>query len=146
MIEELLPLSIGIGLVFGLLFAEFFGLAAGGMIVPGYMALRLNRPQDVLVTVCLGILVFLIVQALSGVVIVFGRRRTAIMILLGFLLGMMARRLPGFDGGVVGYIIPGLIALWIDRQGIFQTLGALIVISVLVRLVLILLVGTEGLA
>ena len=42
--------------------------------------------------------------------------------------------------GVIGYIIPGLIALWFNRQGILQTLSALIVTSVLVRLTLILMV------
>ena len=42
--------------------------------------------------------------------------------------------------GVIGYIIPGLIALWFNRQGVWQTLSALIVTSVLVRLILIILV------
>jgi hypothetical protein len=42
--------------------------------------------------------------------------------------------------GVIGYIIPGLIALWFNRQGVLQTLSALIIASVLVRLVLVVLV------
>ncbi len=42
--------------------------------------------------------------------------------------------------GVIGYIIPGLIALWFNRQGVLQTLAALIITSVLVRLVLIVLI------
>jgi hypothetical protein len=42
--------------------------------------------------------------------------------------------------GVIGYIIPGLIALWFNRQGILQTLSALAVTSVLVRLALIMMV------
>ena len=42
--------------------------------------------------------------------------------------------------GVIGYIIPGLIALWFNRQGILQTLSALIVTSVLVRMTLILMI------
>ena len=42
--------------------------------------------------------------------------------------------------GVVGYIIPGLIALWFNRQGVIQTLAALIITSVLVRLILIILI------
>ena len=42
--------------------------------------------------------------------------------------------------GVIGYIIPGLIALWFNRQGILPTLSALLITSVLVRLVLIALV------
>jgi gamma-polyglutamate biosynthesis protein CapC len=38
---------------------------------------------------------------------------------------------------VVGFIIPGLIALWMDRTGPVLTLSPLIVASVVVRLVLI---------
>ena len=35
---DLLPVSVGIGLAVSLLFSELFGLAAGGMVVPGYVA------------------------------------------------------------------------------------------------------------
>jgi poly-gamma-glutamate biosynthesis protein PgsC/CapC len=48
--------------------------------------------------------------------------------------------------GVIGYIIPGLIALWFNRQGIMQTLSALIITSVLVRLTLIVLAPDAMLA
>ena len=44
---------------------------------------------------------------------------------------------------VIGFIIPGLIALWMDRQGVMQTFGSLIIVSVIVRLTLILTVGAE---
>ena len=44
---ELLPISVGIGLAISLLFTEMFGIAAGGMIVPGYIALHLTKPLDV---------------------------------------------------------------------------------------------------
>ena len=47
---ELLTLSIGVGLVIGLLFSELFGLAAGGVVVPGYLALYLTQPEAVLFT------------------------------------------------------------------------------------------------
>jgi hypothetical protein len=39
--------------------------------------------------------------------------------------------------GVIGYIIPGLIALWFNRQGVLPTLSALFITSVMVRLTLI---------
>ena len=42
--------SIAVGLVVSLLFAELFGLAAGGMVVPGYLALSLDRPADIAFT------------------------------------------------------------------------------------------------
>ena len=44
---------------------------------------------------------------------------------------------------VIGYIIPGLIAIWLDRQGVIETLAAMITASVVVRLILILVVGME---
>ena len=36
--------SIGLGLVVSLVFSEILGLAAGGLVVPGYIALYLDQP------------------------------------------------------------------------------------------------------
>jgi hypothetical protein len=47
------------------------------------------------------------------------------------------------DVDIIGYIIPGLIAVWMDRQGIVETLTAMTIVSVAVRLVLILTLGAE---
>jgi poly-gamma-glutamate biosynthesis protein PgsC/CapC len=146
---ELLPLSVGIGLAVSLIFIEMFGFAAGGMIVPGYLALAINRPLDVVMTVAAGFLTFAIVHTLSSFMIVYGRRRTVLMILTGYLVGMLFRYSAGafvsanVDVSVIGYIIPGLIAIWLDRQGIVETLAALVTASIVVRLVLILVVGEE---
>ncbi len=148
---ELLPLSIGIGLVVSLLFSEIFGLAAGGMVVPGYVALHMARPTEVAVTLAAGLLTFAIVHLLSSVVIIYGKRRTVLMILVGYLIGVgfrafagqAAAHLGGVDFTVIGFIIPGLIAIWIDRQGFIETFSALLTASVVVRLVLILCVGAE---
>lgn len=146
---ELLPLSIGIGLAVGMLLTELFGLASGGLIVPGYIALFLTEPLKVGLTVVVGLATFAIVRALSTFVIVYGRRRTAMMILVGYMLGMLTRTLgDGYGAGagdieVIGYIIPGLIALWMDRQGVATTVSALVVASVIVRLILVLTVGVE---
>ena len=147
---ELLPLSVGVGLAVSLLFTELFGVAAGGMIVPGYLALSLTRPIDVVVTIGAGFVTFLIVHALSAFVIVYGRRRTVLMILVGYMVGMFIRSVAGSAGAealhelqIVGYIIPGLIAIWLDRQGVVETLAALVTASVVVRLILVLTVGEE---
>jgi poly-gamma-glutamate biosynthesis protein PgsC/CapC len=147
---ELLPLSVGIGLVVSLLFTELFGLAAGGMVVPGYLALYMSRPLDVALTVGAGLLTYAVGAALESFLIVYGRRRTVVMILLGYLIGMAMRWLVqgqvSFDGdpaAVVGYIIPGLIAIWLARQGVIETLASLLTASVVVRLVLIAVTGTE---
>ncbi|MBU1240585.1 poly-gamma-glutamate biosynthesis protein PgsC [Myxococcota bacterium] len=147
-----LTLSIGIGLVLSLLFSELLGIAVGGMVVPGYLALYLDKPVAVLATLASALLTYFIVQALSGVMIIYGRRRTVLMIIIGFMFGHFIRSLSAmhtFSTGsnlnisVIGYIIPGLIAIWFDRQGIIQTLSALIVSTVMVRLLLILITGGD---
>jgi len=146
---ELLPLSVGIGLAISLLFTEMFGLAAGGMIVPGYIALHLTHPLNVVTTVGAGFATYAIVHTLSSFTIIYGRRRTVLMILVGYLVGMLLRWSTGafghatIDLQVIGFIIPGLIALWLDRQGIVETLSALVTASVAVRLILVLVVGQE---
>jgi poly-gamma-glutamate biosynthesis protein PgsC/CapC len=169
---NLLALSIGLGLIVSLLFSELFGLAAGGLVVPGYIALYLTRPLDVAATLVAALLTFFIVRILATFVIVYGRRRTALMILLGYATGALlssalaaafesaaapaalppvpdalpiaARGLAtvgqeALEAGVIGYIVPGLIAIWLDRQGVVPTLAALLTSAVVVRLILILL-------
>jgi poly-gamma-glutamate biosynthesis protein PgsC/CapC len=147
---ELLPLSVGIGLAVSLLFSEWFAIAAGGMIVPGYIALSLTNPMDVVLTVMAGLATFAIVRALSSFMIIYGRRRTVMMILVGYLVGVIIRysvaSMTGPGGAemdVIGFIIPGLIAIWLDRQGVIETLTAMLTASIVVRLVLVLVVGIE---
>lgn len=147
----MLSLAIGIGLVVSLVFSEVLGLAAGGMVVPGYIAISLARPLDVILTLITGFATFTIVRSLSSVVIIYGKRRTVFMILVGYLLGATVRTLAADaftlsvedSYQVIGYIIPGLIGIWFDRQGVIETISALITAAVLVRLILILTIGGE---
>lgn len=146
--STLLPLSIGIGLVVSLLFTEIFGLAAGGLVVPGYLALQMNNPINVIATIAAGLATFALVHALSTFIIIYGRRRTVLMILVGYIIGMLLRKSNitaalGVDFEVIGYIIPGLIAIWLDRQGVIETISSLITASIVVRLILVMAVGTD---
>jgi poly-gamma-glutamate biosynthesis protein PgsC/CapC len=149
--EELVTLSIALGLVVSLVFSEMLGVAAGGMVVPGYFALHLDNPLSVGVTLIISYLTYFIVHSMSTVTIVYGRRRTVSMILVGFGLGWLLRsvgasptfQLGALDLTVVGYIIPGLVAIWIDRQGAVETFSSLVTASVVVRLALILVTAGE---
>ena len=147
---ELLTLSIGVGLAVGLIFGELFGLAAGGVVVPGYIALHLSQPLAVAYTMAAAFMTFALVKASASLFVLYGRRRTALMILVGYVGGMWGESLKNAgafgwqdDGTVIGYIIPGLIAIWLDRQGPIITTCALTIAAVVVRLILILLVGLE---
>jgi gamma-polyglutamate biosynthesis protein CapC len=88
---ELLPVSIGIGLAVSLFLAEALGMAGAGLVVPGYLALHLTNPLSVIVTLLAGFAAFGLVQALGSVIIIFGRRRTILMILAGYLTGSMPK-------------------------------------------------------
>ncbi len=146
-----LSLSVGLGLAVSVLFSETFGIAAGGMIVPGYLALHLDRPMTLILTAVASLVTFGIVRGISLFTIIYGRRRTVLMILTGFIVGGVVTQLsPDVVGGesaeVIGYIIPGLIAIWLERQGVLETLASATTAAILVRLVLILLGGAGVIA
>ncbi len=150
--EHLLTVAIGVGIVVSLLLSEVFGLAAGGVVVPGYLALSLDRPISVVLTVGVALATFIFVRGLSAYVILYGRRRSSLMILGGYLLGVLSEvtigpqfmaQVPQMDQGlrVIGYVIPGLMAIWFDRQGVLQTLAVMLTAAAMVRLVLLLVLG-----
>jgi hypothetical protein len=74
--------------------------------------------------------------------LIYGKRRLVLSLLLGFLLGYISKLyFSNFNGiydlSVIGYIIPGLIASWFDRQGILRTISVIIITSAIVKLLLI---------
>lgn len=148
--ENIVTVSIGLGLVVSMFFSELLGIAAGGMVVPGYIALYLDQPQSIIYTIVISYITYFIVHSLSSIIIIYGRRRTLLMIIVGFFLGWFVRMTGSIPFGketidltIVGYIIPGLIAIWMDRQGILQTITSLVTSSIIVRLILILTFGKE---
>lgn len=138
--------AIGLGLIMSLLFTEAVGFAAGGFVVPGYIALYLNHPLQVLSTILAALITYVCLRLAGRFFLLYGRRTLVLAVLLGFLFGAITQRvalLATFAGGfaAIGYIIPGLLAYWMTRQGIVQTLAAMGVAAVLVRLALVVLHG-----
>jgi poly-gamma-glutamate biosynthesis protein PgsC/CapC len=139
--------AIGLGLVMSLFFTEAVGFAAGGFVVPGYVALYLDRPLMVVGTILAALVTYLCVKLAGRFFLLYGRRTLVLAVLLGFIFGALTERLPALGTGVagglaaIGFIIPGLLAYWMTRQGIVQTLAAMGVAAVLVRLALIVLHG-----
>ena len=141
-------LVIAIGLAMSLLYTELFGVAPGGIIVPGYLALAIPEPLTVALTFGVALLTFFVVRVLGTIAIVYGRRRNVLAILIGFGLGALARTLVGagtplgeFGIDVVGYVIPGLLAIWMDRQGVVVTVTSAVTASIATRLAGLLWMG-----
>ena len=118
------------GVAISLIFSELTGFSPAGLVVPGYIALCLQTPQRVIYTLGVAFVVLGITKGLSYFVILYGRRRFAIMVLLSFavdfLIGQL-RILPA-DPGMIGVLIPGIIAGEMEKQGIFKSLLSLAVV------------------
>ncbi|MEL1230450.1 MAG: poly-gamma-glutamate biosynthesis protein PgsC [Candidatus Neomarinimicrobiota bacterium] len=139
-------ISIGLGIFLSLILSESLGVTAGGIIVPGYIALYLHQPVQVVVTFLVAILVWVIIQGMGNVMFLYGKRRIVLALILGFFLGYISRNFIYLSEdigsvAVIGNIIPGLIANWMDRQGIIRTLSVVLLTSVMVKLCVMILFG-----
>ena len=136
--------AIGIGVMVSFVFYEMVGFSPGGIVVPGYVALFLDQPIRILVTLLVALLTYFAVKILSNYIILYGRRRFLTMVLVSFLLKWLIEEMiikmpiSGVELRSIGYIIPGLIANEMRRQGIFPTIYSLAIVSILVRLILLL--------
>ena len=132
---------IGIGMVLSLFLTETLGVTAGGIIVPGYIAMNLESPERLLITFGISIITFLIIKLLSKFIMVYGKRRLVLALLIGFLLGYLSRSENMITAGlgttdfiVIGNIIPGLIANWMDRQGVLRTISTVLITAGITKL------------
>ncbi len=135
-------MSFGLGIAIGFLFFEITGLTAGGIIVPGYIALFINEPLRILVTLVISIITYAIVNYTSRFLVLFGKRRFLMMVLTGFLIRTVFDNFhiyfpeTGIELHAIGYIIPGLIANEFSRQGVVKTVLAMAVVSTAVFFIL----------
>ncbi len=126
-----------IGLVLGFLFYEMVGISPGGVVAPAYLALFIFQPEKIAMTILLSLLILIIIKTLSKHLIIYGRRKLLLALLLSFtlklLIDLYLQPLSAikFDLQSIGYIIPGLIANEMTRQKIVPTLLSLGIVSLL---------------
>ena len=113
----MIELAITLGLIFSLLSYEVFGLAAGGIVVPGYIALQLSHPDRLAGILVVSLLTYLIIKVLGNYTFLYGRRQMVLALLIGCLLANFSRYFMNIDIAAttielqaVGWVIPGLIA------------------------------------
>ena len=87
----MVEISIGLGIILSLVLSEALGVTAGGIIVPGYIALFLHQPIQVLSTFSVAIIVLIIIKLLSRVMFLYGKRRIVLALILGFFFGYLSR-------------------------------------------------------
>lgn len=129
--------TLFIGLLLALLWAEVTDVAPGGLIVAGYFALYLDRPLRVAATLGAALLALAVYKMLAERLILFGRRRFALLLLLGavisqawFLLLPRIGAAPA-EIRVIGWVVPGILASSLVRQKALPTLASLAAVSTL---------------
>lgn len=140
--------SVGLGLILSLVSSELLGIAAGGMVVPGYVALVIHEPWRVVGTIVVALATLGFLLIIKRFVFIYGRRRIVFTVLIGFVLGWLSREYltvhtlhTDAEFHSIGLIIPGLIANWMDRQGVVETLSMMIITAIFVRLILVIISG-----
>src|SRR5712692_6240501 len=129
-------IAIAIGIVVSMLFYEKQNLVPGGVIVPGYVALTLDRPYLLLSTFAVAIATLFAVKIISNHLVLFGRRKFSFMMLMSFVIAWAIQSIVAISLSlsqvpsigptgvfqVIGFIIPGLAANSMERQGITKTI------------------------
>ena len=137
MYDEILIL----GVLAALVFTEITGLSPAGLIVPAYMALNLSSPFRMLATLLVALAAFGIARLLSRFLILYGRRRFAVMVFLSFGLSWLLGLFPAlpYHQGVIGVLIPGIMANEFEKQGFLKSLLSLLIVTGILALLMLLL-------
>src|SRR3990172_7769969 len=125
-----------LGVLLSLAFVWLTGVFPGGIIVPSYLVLFLREPERIAGTLLAALLSMAAYRLPSRRLILFGRRRFAFLVLCGGLLaalgaGLLPLLFPAsVEFRVIGWVIPGLIAHHMERQGAVVTTAALVTATV----------------
>jgi poly-gamma-glutamate biosynthesis protein PgsC/CapC len=135
--------AVGLSIILGFAGTELLGILSGGLVSAGYLAFFFEQPLRIAMTLALSVLICLLVNFLQRFLILFGRRRFVLTVLISlaaawaiersfFLLSDVRQ-----DLRIIGYVIPGLIANDMEKQGILKTIAMLMIIAVIIRLVML---------
>lgn len=129
-------LCLGIGLVFALICYLTTNLSPGGMITPGWIAITVVENYWVTaVIVVMTVITFALAKVLQQIVILYGKRLFAAVVMLSVLLQLtlyvlIQKDFPLlFSHQTLGFIAPGLIAYQLVRQPPAATLLATGIVS-----------------
>lgn len=128
-----------LGVAISLIYTELTGISPAGLIVPGYLVLCLQTPQRIVYTLAVVLMTIGGAKLLNLVMILYGRRQFAVMILLSFTINFIIVRthLLPYDPGMIGSLIPGIIAQECTRQGIVKSFVSLAIVTGILALILL---------
>ena len=152
---ELVRLSLILGVVVGLFVYQRFGVTVGGAIVPGYLALFVTQPSHIVATLCLATATYFTVQkGFRPRLMLWGRRLFEYEIITALFLQMLWLAIlfwvtPQVPELVllygIGFLLPGIIAHDMGRQGLTKTTAVTVIAAVAVFCLVIIVSGLREL-
>lgn len=151
--SELVRIAILLGVVVSMLFYHKYGATTGGAIVPGYLALFVRQPMHIVVTVLLAIITYWIAQKnLRPRFMLWGRRLFEVEIVVAlvlqcfwltvlYLLTPYVPQITVLYG--IGFLLPGIIAHDMGRQGVGTTIWAGLICALVVFGLVVLIGATR---
>ncbi len=134
-----------IGIIVSIIFYELTGISPGGIIVPGILVLYINQLDRIVYTIGISILAVFVVRLLSKHVLIYGKRRFALMILISILMHLIisislkSLSISMLNVSIIGITISGLIANEMYKQSIKKTLPSVIVVVVFLYMLVLVL-------
>lgn len=152
---ELARLTIIMGIVIATLIYKQTGMTLGGVIVPGYLALFLRHPGNILVTLTAASLAFLVVHyVLKKRFLLDGRQLFEVEVLMALVFQVVWNTTSGYLGRVeptflpifgIGFVLPGVIAHEMGRSGWARTLITTVLGALLVYIIIVPLASIQNL-
>ena len=132
-----------LGIIVSIIFYEITDISPGGIVVPGLMVMYVNQFDKMIYTVIVAIITYLVVKFISRYLVIFGKRRFVILILISILINFLLQTLLHsfsinlLSVSIIGYSIAGIIANDMYKQGIKRTLPALAIVLVVLELIIL---------
>jgi len=153
--NELARLTIILGIVVSTIIYKRTGLTLGGVIICGYLALFVGQPLHIIVTLAIAYITYQIVyKVLQKRFMLNGRKLFEIEILVGLIFQVLwivvirLFRTDNIDLTIlygIGFVLPGVIAHDMGRQGAKNTIGSILLGVSIVALIIFPLSAIEEL-
>jgi poly-gamma-glutamate biosynthesis protein PgsC/CapC len=123
-------ICLAVGMLFGMFYYHKTGWACGGIITPGVIAMYIDDPWKVAVSLAAGLVTWVLLALLVRLTSIYGRQRLAAAMLIALALRYPLVSVWGETSLWLGWVVPGLIGADIQRQGFVPTFAAVVAVSI----------------
>ncbi|MGD8562372.1 MAG: poly-gamma-glutamate biosynthesis protein PgsC/CapC [Desulfarculaceae bacterium] len=119
-----------LGILLGMLFFQRTGISCGGIISPGLMAMEMDNPLGLVVSLAAALLTWGLLTGAVRVWGVFGRQRVALAMALALVIKIILSMFYPVPSLWLGWVVPGLMGADFQRQGFIPTISGAVCAAV----------------